>query len=108
MPRPDDRYSEGSNVSIPNFLGMDASRNPNANEGYGIGTLMVNCGRNIRSPLHPRLGLQPVTTSNDNEVMSGQIFALGALASGGRLTLIARISGGRLVAALDIALEEEQ
>ena len=106
MPRPDDRLSESSRVSIPNFLGMDASRNPTANEAYGVGVLMINCGRQQRSPLHARIGLQPITTSNGNETMSGKIFALGALATGGRLSLIARLSGGRLVAAKDVELVE--
>lgn len=107
MPYPDDQYSELGRVGIPNFHGMDASRNPTVNEDYGVGVLMVNCGRQLRSPLHPRLGLRPLTSSNDNEFMSGQIFALGALASGGRLTLVARLSGGRLVAAKDVQLSED-
>ena len=105
MPQPDDRLSESGRISIANFLGMDASRNPVANEQYGVGVLMVNCGRQTRSPLHARLGLQPVTSSNGNEVMGGRLFALGALSTGGRMSLVARLSGGRLVAASDVELE---
>lgn len=104
MPQPDDRLSSLQRVGVSNFLGMDASRNPTANIDYGVGVLMINCGRKIRSPLHPRLGLQPLTSSNGNETMGGKLFALGALSTGGRLCLVARLSGGRLVAARDIEM----
>jgi hypothetical protein len=104
MAQPDDQYSQYDRIPIQDFLGMDASRNPTANQDYGVGVLMINCGRKVRSPLQPRVGLRPVTSSNGNETMAGRLFALGALSSGGRLSLIARLSGGRLVAARDIEM----
>ena len=104
MPQPDDQLSVLDRVSITNFFGMDASRNPAANEGYGVGLLAINIGRNQRQPLHARLGLRPTKSENDNHVFSGTLYAMGALAGGNRLSIIVRLSGGRLVAATGVEL----
>ena len=96
-----------SNVSIGRFSGLDASRSPAEGVEYDIGVLAINLGRRQRQPLHARQGLQPLTSDNGNHVFSGQIFALGALAGGNRLTLVARLSGGRLVAATNVVLDSE-
>ena len=105
MPVPDDRLSNLDRVPIQSFVGMDASRSPAEGDQYNVGVLAINLGRRQRQPLHSRQGLQPVTASNGNQVMSGQLFAFGALAGGNRLSLVMRLSGGRLVAATDVQLE---
>ena len=108
MPLPDNPLSNLDRVSIVSFQGMDASRSPTSNEEYGIGQLAVNLGRNQRQPLHARNGLQPVTSANGNHVFAGQIFAMGALQQGNRMSMILRLSGGRLVAATNCQLVTEE
>ena len=107
MPQPEDNLSGLDRVSLTAFVGMDASRNPASGDEYNLGVLAINLGRNQRQPLHARQGLQALTSDNDNHVFSGQIFALGALSQGNRLSLVARLSGGRLVAAKNVQIDED-
>ena len=105
MPLPDDRLSNLDRISIAAFNGMDASRSPSVNEEYSVAQLALNIGRQQRQPLHARLGLRPCTSENGNHTFGGQLFALGALAAGNRLSIVMRLSGGRLVAATGVTLE---
>lgn len=104
MPQPNDEKSSSSRVSIFAFNGLDAARSKTANEEYSLAQKCVNLGRKRRQPLQPRLGLRPCTSSNDNERMGGECYAVGALARGNSLDIIVRLSGGRLVAVTDVEI----
>ena len=97
--------SDAEPIRVSNFLGMDLSRNLTENREFDVGQLCVNQGRQLRSPLHPRFGLAPVTSDNGNHDMAGVCYAMGSLATNGRLSLIMRLSGGRMVAATNVSLE---
>lgn len=96
--------AEVGRVTASQFWGYDSDRDVDSNEDYGVGQLAVNGGRRQRQPLHPRVGLRPVTSSNGQTDISGKVFAMGALSQAGRLNLIYRVSGGRLLAARDVTL----
>ena len=104
MPLPDDRKSQGGSILISSFSGLDAARALVSNDTFSVGQTATNIGRKTRQPLQPRLGLRPVTSENGNHVFSGECFAMGAIASGNRLSLVMRVSGGRMLAATDVEL----
>ena len=104
MPLPDDVTSSADRVSVIAFNGLNASRSVVENAEYNVGISAVNIGRKIRQPLHPRLGLRPVTSSNDNHVFSGACLSMGALAAGTAIHILVRLSGGRMIAARNVEL----
>ena len=101
---PNELLSQIDRVSITSFNGMDASRSPVVNQEYNIGQLAVNIGRRQRQPFQARLCLRPVTSENGNHLLSGHLFAMGVLSGGTRLSIIARLSGARLVAATGVTV----
>ena len=75
-------------VYIPNFWGMDVRRNPDSNVEYGIGELAVNIGRDQRSPLHPRRGLQRVMAEGGEAKVSAPVAALVVIGGGGSASAV--------------------
>lgn len=99
---PYQEQSDLDRIGIQNFWGMDSQRDPARNEDYGVGVLSVNQGRRLRRPLEARPGLQPQKSSNSNHTLGGRLFAMTGLPQGGRLVLITRLDGGRLIAVKDV------
>lgn len=94
--------SQINTVEIRNFWGMNSQRDPAAGEDYGLGALSVNQGRFLRRPLEPRVGLKPLKSSNDNHELAGTVFSMVAMPHASTLSIVMRLSGGRLVAARDV------
>ena len=92
------QWSSPTSVYIDSFNGVDAYRDVDDNQGYDEGVLAENLGRQHRRPLEPRVGLRPVTADANAEV-AGPVFAMGCMPQGGRLNIVMRLNGGRLVAA---------
>lgn len=72
-------------VSIPNFWGMDARRNPDSNESYGVGAYCANLGRDLRAPLHPRRTLRPLTSDDGGHVQYRAVSVMIVMGVGGRM-----------------------